>query len=129
MMEIWDQLERQLLAHAPSLMDSFRSATNVEALDAYEKEAGIRLPTEVRRAYLRHDGNGGDDNRPSLGLFGYYRWLSLTESLEQLHFNLQNFDEGDPYHYDERDLSWSTLPIRPWQSVPPHWRTKSIGWV
>jgi cell wall assembly regulator SMI1 len=128
MSQLWDRLEQQLLACAPSVVSDFHTPASVGALDAYEEEAGIQLPDEVRQAYLRHDGSSGDENRPSLGLFGRYRWLSLAESRQQLHFNLQNFDEGEPYFYDEKDPSWSTLPVRPWKSPPPQWMAVARLW-
>jgi internalin A len=53
---LWDRFEAMLRAHAPALLDSFYPPATLEQLEHAEGVLGVRLPDEVRAAYLRHNG-------------------------------------------------------------------------
>jgi internalin A len=121
MENLWVRLEQQLTTHAPTLRDSLRSGASWTQLEEAEARIGQKMPSELRDAYLAHDGSNFDWVEGRLGLFGTYQWLSLEELVKEWENHGILYDEEDPYFYDESDESWSGLPILPWQTAPPYW--------
>lgn len=125
MTDLWTRLEQQLRVHAPGLFASLRSGADKALLKAYEDEVGHRLPSDLREAYLRHDGCALESDflvaQSALGLFGRYRWLPLSESLQGWRRNLEGFDDATPYSCPDDGGSWRGWTIRPWLMPPPSW--------
>ena len=127
MTDLWTRVDRQLQIHAPELAANLQPGVSESALTSFEGRIGQRLPDDVREAYLRHDGCRYTDAYDRLGLFGNRQWLPLGEVSEVWQSNREEFDDSDPYFYEEASGHWAHLPVRPWQSPPPQW--VSIGRV
>jgi cell wall assembly regulator SMI1 len=125
MADLWSRLEHELSLHAPKLASGLRPGADGSAIEAYETATGQSLPPEVREAYLRHDGCRADPDfmvaQKALGLFGYFRWLPLSESLEAWHHNFGGFDESEAYWFADEGEAWEGCVIRPWIVPPPSW--------
>src|SRR5688572_13481909 len=71
MEHLWIRLESQLAQHAPELKASLRAPTMEAELFKVERETGLALPSEVRSAYLWHDGCERSNETPRYDfLFG-----------------------------------------------------------
>lgn len=125
MEDVWARLKRELTAHVPGLAASLRPGVTEAALGAFEEVINRRLPPDVREAYLQCDGQesagGFLEVQNALGLFGLYRWLSLSESLSIWQLNLGGFEEEEPYTCDDQRGAWNGWAIRPWTMPPPQW--------
>lgn len=124
--DLWPRLEVQLRIHAPELTVRLRPGASEDELVEYESEIGRRLPEDLRRSYLRHDGCEYLD-RPGKysaeGLLGWYQWMPLNESMQEWRRWVVSRDSEDPYFSgsEEDAESWSGLRIRPWQDRPSSW--------
>jgi cell wall assembly regulator SMI1 len=56
MQEIWERIEKWLLANAPELYDELSPGASEEELQRAETILGVRLPDEVRESYGIHNG-------------------------------------------------------------------------
>lgn len=77
--DAWERLEAWCAERYPELLEGLRPGADGEALQHYEEAVGHRLPPDVRRSFLRHDG----ETRGADGLVFGLRLLPLPESLEQ----------------------------------------------
>jgi cell wall assembly regulator SMI1 len=69
---IWSRFERALEQHAPREFAALAGPASQAEVSALERHIGVRLPIEVRTAYLRHNGTVGraTDRNASGFLFG-----------------------------------------------------------
>lgn len=79
MEHVWKRIEDWLQAHAPEALAGLNGPASLEQIEHAEHALGVRLPDDVRAAYLRH--NGQDPDAP-LVLLGW-EFLSLEEVVAQ----------------------------------------------
>jgi cell wall assembly regulator SMI1 len=106
------------------VLEGLRPPASEADLLECERKLGMKLPADVRHAYLRHDGtvhpDGGSWMPEPLGLFGRQRWYSLEEVVDWYESMGSLFDPDDPYFDSESDWS-ASQPVRHWSGVPPQW--------
>ena len=120
--EIWERLEKQLKIHAPQLLASFRPAVEHSLLDEFEAETGLRLPDDIRFAYMRYNGTVFT-NWDQINLFGGIRWWPLAEVIEQWRNtgeSIEQLEMSEVYDFDESDPNWHVVPIRPFSFITPN---------
>nr|WP_297353604.1 SMI1/KNR4 family protein [uncultured Caldimonas sp.] len=113
--ELWTKLEIQFARHAPELKASLSAPATEAELFEVERETGLALPSEVRSAYLRHDGCERSNETPRYNfLFGSARGMPLMESLERWRQALAWYNEsgGDENDYPMDALDLETESVR-----------------
>jgi cell wall assembly regulator SMI1 len=107
---LWDRFEAMLARHAPALLASLRPGASLAQIGVAEQSMGLRLPDDVRRAYLRHDGTA----RQLIPPFCY--WASLAE-MSQQHARLVDYNLGlsnrHPELYGPSNAHWDTQKVKP----------------
>src|SRR5438046_722688 len=73
-------IEAWLRANAAPLVAMLNSPATEQSLAAFETDTGLKMPPEVRRLYMIHDGEAeGSD-----GIFGCMRMLPLSEIRKEI---------------------------------------------
>jgi cell wall assembly regulator SMI1 len=118
-LDIWDRFEAMLLAHAPQLLATLEPPASEAQIDDAEAAMGVRLPDEVRQAYLRHDGTlHGDLGEPS-SLFVPFNWWACLDDMVDNWRMMVRVSNGLRTEDDPGDLfptqkpRWDDLKIRP----------------
>ena len=129
--EIWERLEKQLQIHAPDLAAKLRPSLNESTLIECEERLRLRLPEDVRFAYLRHDGCTGSPSWLDLTLLGQFQWCSLQGMVDDWRDICEPFEgytTDSVCYFDESDPRWETAPIRPFsQLIPDKWIPIGVG--
>lgn len=87
--ESWRVIEAWLARSAPSVV--LNPPATERAIADLERRLGVRLPADVRAAYLRHDGQSAD----SPGLIDAWEWLSLDRIAAEWKVWKDLLDGGD----------------------------------
>jgi cell wall assembly regulator SMI1 len=58
--DLWKRYEAWLAAHAPAVLAALSPPARPDAIDAFERELGWRLPDDLRTSFLVHDGERRD---------------------------------------------------------------------
>ena len=128
--EIWPRLEAVFASCCPEFFSVLRPPATETQIGAFEEATGMKLPEDVRGAYLWHDGCVATHVASGLGstewhLLPSHRWCSLDEVLARWRFDreLDETYESEPYSYTEEEdpSSWGENALRPWQQPPPSW--------
>ena len=105
--EIWEKFELALKNFAPNDLNHFSAPASEKRIQAAENTLGLRIPEELRIAFLRHDGLTPTVYNNNHSLFvGHGLWcpLELTISLWQ---TMNKYAKA----YDEDDLEYlSQIP-------------------
>ena len=99
MKRLFDRLHVWLAAHAPAVLADLRPGAAQADLRAAERAMKLRLPADVRAAYLIHDGQATDlDGAFRPFLYGS-EWLRLERMVEEWHIghDLRSQDGRYPY--------------------------------
>ena len=116
--DIWSELEAALARHAPELRAALRlPATEAQVLAA-EQALGLTFPTDLRDAYLRHDGV--EPGAPKFFAFGF-RWCSIEELVSHWHMlrrveNNMRTRDPEAFEQDEEFLSQSEAQLTPFDA-------------
>lgn len=102
---LWDRLRRALEQHAPSVAANLSPPATEAAIAAAERELRLRLPEDLRAAYLVHDGQPDD----IATLLSGYRWMPLSAVV----YNARSmrFLAGPEYNEEETWWSLAWVPI------------------
>jgi cell wall assembly regulator SMI1 len=73
---LFAKLDSLLYQHARPIARLMRSPATLEQIDEAQRQLGMKLPSDVRAAYLWHDGQEYQ-GAPHPGLFGAFTWPSL----------------------------------------------------
>ena len=75
------KIVKWLNENAPALSNHLNPPATEHAIKTVESNLNITFHSQVREAYLIHDGERSDSD----GLFGLWRWLSLSEMEKEFH--------------------------------------------
>jgi cell wall assembly regulator SMI1 len=118
--ELWEQVESLLAKHVPDMVAALRPPADPAKLAAAEAHFGVRLPEELRFAYLRHDGCYVESDDTVRLFLPYYRWHSLDECVAYWDilkpFYDRTFPDRDMYPDDEEN--WTDELVRPSLWIP-----------
>ena len=73
--DTWTRIDHWLRMHSPATLEALRSGTDDDALDAFERELGVRLPDDYRASMKIHDGQEPN----TFGFIDARQLLSLSE--------------------------------------------------
>ncbi len=97
--DLWARLRTQLQG-IETAMDQLGSATTPRQITAAESMLGIKLPEEIRSAYMEHDGTDG----PCF-IFGPYRLWRLSYIVEENIRNTPDDEDATTFEPDD-DKGW-----------------------
>lgn len=89
--ELWDRIEGWLRTHAPAIAAGLNPPASAGEVSATEQFLGVTFPQDVRRAYLRHNGQ----SRDSPGMLEGWEWLSLERIRDEWKVWKDLLDAGD----------------------------------
>ena len=75
MTDTFSEIETWLGSNAPALLTVLNPPADEAAIRAFETRRNLRLPPDIRRLYLIHDG----ESDKSDGIFGCWKMLSLAD--------------------------------------------------
>jgi cell wall assembly regulator SMI1 len=125
--DIWDRFESMLSVHAPQLLATLEPPASEAQIAEAEAAMGVRLPDEVRHAYLRHDGTlHGDLDEPSSLFVPFNWWACLDDVVDNWRMKVEVSNslraKGDPGDLFPTYASW-------WEDLkvcPVWWNQKWI---
>jgi cell wall assembly regulator SMI1 len=115
---LWQTLELRLARAHPGLLARLPAGADVRALDAIERELGVRLPPLARAIYLVHDGIGMPHIKDRRVCQSYFlsladalsAWRSQRDALREGRFGDLRIERvGGPVRADWWNTRW--LPI------------------
>jgi cell wall assembly regulator SMI1 len=116
--DVWDRFEAMLQVRAPALLASLRPPATEAQIALAESQLGVKLPAQVRRAYLRHNGSSHSDGTNDGWLFVCFNWWASLDEIVQywqmkveLTIDLRKEDDGTLFPV--RDAYWDDLKIAP----------------
>jgi cell wall assembly regulator SMI1 len=121
MNQLLQRLDALLSLHVPSVASRLRPGVDAHLWREVEQLVGEPVPSDIKTLYVWHDGCSPTTDESAMGLFGAYQWLPLSAIVERWQWDAAGFDASEPYLYGDQDGQWDDLPVRPWQTPPPHW--------
>jgi cell wall assembly regulator SMI1 len=119
----WREVEEVLRRVAPELVRQLADPAQEREIQEFEDAIGLRLPDDVRQAYLWHNGCR-TSNTPGWHSFFVpsYRWGSLSETLSSWHMLCEVYEDykDNEYANPPEDETWSERAVCPgcWR---PQW--------
>jgi cell wall assembly regulator SMI1 len=77
--KLWEHFESVLAQRAPELLAALLPPATANEIEATEAELSFKFPSDLRAAYLRHNGSSPDDSYPGFFVKGRTHWFSLSE--------------------------------------------------
>jgi len=118
--DIWDRFEAMLKVSAPALLASLRPPATIEQIEVAEGAMSLRLPDDVRKAYLRHNGSVSGEfprtNDSMLLFVPFHWWASLAEMTEMwidLAASKERSRASDPDLFPLPEPFWDELKCKP----------------
>jgi cell wall assembly regulator SMI1 len=118
--QLWDRIEALFAREVPDMKAALRPPATQSQLEAAESHFGVRLPDDIRHAYLRHDGCVGSGGKSNHLLAPYFDWRPLEDCVDQWDILKRLYDESSPDEdmYPTDEENWPTAVVRPWLGSP-----------
>lgn len=136
MENIIERMEMQLRLQFPDVLENLNPPATLEQIAVFERAIGQKIPEDIRKIYLWHDGCisaeaniGLEESEKRYLLIDTCRWCGLDEMLAEWEIQ-QTYHQGQDYFFTQEEdaESWRNAAVLPWITPPVSWLPMGRRW-